>query len=316
MERVCLTSFIYGEKYQQYLPLLLYSINKSYPEYDVVIFVYEHLSPVIKESLTNHNLLNKYRIIENAFAECEKMTPLLSQTLRWTLWDSSFEDYDYIYIIDIDIIYVKEPIPLHVQHLTHMQVTGLCYDNMRRVVKRKRTPFALARRFKYARFKSFLKYLWRNHTEYRATGLHFVRVKDYYSMLTVDKLNSYREDIINGRWLNYVMIPNDEVFLYHILGTEGLHPEKLAIQSNSYSSLDFNNPERSEFRPHHGIHLGTFRGGSDNYYEILNSPTYSYYAKMFREHYFHDPVFVEIIEESPDFIKSEVKKLTDYYAIN
>lgn len=313
--KICLTSFIYGDKYQQYIPLLLYSINKSYPEYDVVLFIYGDLNHFIRKTLIDLNYYNRYKIVENAFSECKKMTPIISQSLRWVLWDNSFSNYDYIYIVDIDMIYIREPIPLHQQHTIHMQTTGLCFDNMRRKIKREKNLFSLARRYKYARFRSLGEFLFGNPVEYRASGLHFIKVKDYYSSLNVEKLSKYKQDILNGNWLNYTMVPNDEVLLYHILEREGLHPEKLAIQSNSYASLSFNNPERPEFRPHHGIHLGTFRGGEDKYPEILKSDTYAFYVQKYKEEYLKDGVYQDIIKNSPSFIREEIKKMRAYYEV-
>ena len=38
--KVCVTTYIYGEKYQDYIPLLIYSIHKVYPEYYIILFLY------------------------------------------------------------------------------------------------------------------------------------------------------------------------------------------------------------------------------------------------------------------------------------
>ena len=35
--KICLTTFVQGHLYQEYLPMLIYSIGKAYPEYDVKI---------------------------------------------------------------------------------------------------------------------------------------------------------------------------------------------------------------------------------------------------------------------------------------
>ena len=314
--KVCLTSFIYGDKYQQYIPILLYSIYKSYPEYDVVLFVYGDLSPEIKQALSRFSFFNKYRILDNTFSECNRMTPILSQSLRWVLWDDSFRNFDFIYYVDIDIIYIREPISLHEQHIMHMQTTGLCFDNLRRTAKRTINLFSVARRFKYAKFTSLWKFLFGDILEYRATGLHFIKVKEYYSHLDSEKLIKYKKDILTGNWLKYTMLPNDEALLYHILEMEGMHPEKMAIQSNSYASLSYENPTRPEFRPHHGLHLGIFRGDSSIYADILRSETYSYYIKKFKEIYLNDALFMEILSISPAFINEEIEKLKRYYEIS
>ena len=58
------------------------------------------------------------------------MKPYIAQTLRWVIWDPIFMKYDYLYIADIDMFYIREPIPLHIQHVEHMTLTGLPFDNL------------------------------------------------------------------------------------------------------------------------------------------------------------------------------------------
>ena len=316
--KVCLTTFVYGEAYQAYIPFLMYSCYKAYPEYDMVIFVYKSLAKNIKKQIEKLNYSN-VTIIENSFSDCPQMTPRISQCLRWVLWDLSFLQYDYLYIVDIDMLYVREPKPLHEQHIEHMRITGLCFDNMRRI--HKRNPFKLSsigQRIKYAGTKAILKYLFGSRIEYRATGLHFIKVSEYYSAIPQDHLSSIRKQIYSGDWLNRVMYPNDEVFLYKILENHNLHPEKMAIQSNSCKSLDFNSYLTPEFRPHHGIHIGIFRNPvpleeriSD--LKILQSDAYIYYKTIVINSYFADKEFLSILSLAPESIKNSYNRLLEYY---
>lgn len=62
--KVCLTTFVYGEAYQAYIPFLMYSCYKAYPEYDMVIFVYKSLAKNIKKQIEKLNYSN-VTIIEN-----------------------------------------------------------------------------------------------------------------------------------------------------------------------------------------------------------------------------------------------------------
>jgi DNA-binding MarR family transcriptional regulator len=48
-----LTTFIYGEKYQNYIPLLVFSAHLSYPEYDIILFVYNKLDENVRRQLEN-----------------------------------------------------------------------------------------------------------------------------------------------------------------------------------------------------------------------------------------------------------------------
>ena len=316
---VLLTTFVYGEKYQAYIPLLIYSCKKAYPEYDIMLFVYGNLTPNIKEQVVSLQYTN-IKIKENCFSDCPKMTPRVSQCLRWVLWDDSFINYDFIYVVDIDMLYIREPQPLHIQHEKHMQVYNLMFDNIRRKHKRNVTKMTtILQRFKYAKFRSWLKFFLGNKIEYRATGLHFIDAKKYYGVLRRKKLEYYKEKIYNKGGTRWAMYPNDEVLLYSILEREGLKPEKMAIQTDSMTSLDFNNPQRPEFRPHHGIHLGIFRKEIESLTEsdkkILDSMTYRYYVNQYIDLYKSDKVFDHLISVSPSFIKTCFNKMHKYYGI-
>ena len=66
----------------------------------------------------------------------------------------------------------------------HMKTTGLCFDNMKR--RYERNPFSLIpllSRLKHAGTRNISQFLFGSKVEYRATGLHFLSVKDYYSKL-------------------------------------------------------------------------------------------------------------------------------------
>lgn len=316
-DKVCLTTFIYGDAYQAYIPFLVYSCHKSYPEYDIVLFVYGALTAETRHSLDYLSVPN-YIIIENAFADCPQMSSLKAKSLRWVLWDDSFADYDYLYTVDIDMVYQRENIPLHEQHKIHMHTTGLCFDNMRR--QSERHPFqliSLLRRIKYAGFKRIFKFLLGERVTNRASGLHFVRVKDYYAAMTETVRREYTNAIYRGSWLKDVMTPNNEALLYYILQDLGLKPEKMAIQSNSYKSIDYENPERVEFRPHHGIHLGIFR--SDIPFErrpseaaILKTKAYQYYFRLFHETMYNDEVFRHLLTGAPENIKASFERMFRY----
>ena len=132
-EKVCLTTFIYGIKYQAYIPFLVYSCNKSYPEYDIRLYLYENLDENVKKQVDLVNAPN-LTIKERHFSDCPNMNPLKAKSLRWVLWDDAFMNYDYLYVVDIDMLYIKEPTPLHVQHVEHMKTTGLSFDNESNII--------------------------------------------------------------------------------------------------------------------------------------------------------------------------------------
>ena len=313
-DRVCLTTYVYGERYQAYIPFLVYTCHKSNPEYDIVLFVGGRVSEQVRKSLDVIHVDN-CRIIENAFDDCPKMTPLKAMSLRWVLWDETFLNYDYIYIVDIDMLYLKENMPLHQQHLIHISTTGLSFDNMRRRYLLK--PFnitTMLQRIKYAGFQNFLSFLFGDKIVYRASGLHFIKVKDYYSKFTEEYREHYKKLIYNNKWLKDVKIPDNEALLYHMLDKAELHPEKLPTQSNPYSSIDFQNPGRVEFRPHHGIHLGLFRSSiGESEKSILECSTYKYYSEVYKEDLLNDILFTRLINEAPTYIKNSFMLMYNYY---
>lgn len=318
--KVCFTTYIYGKKYQDYIPLLVYSCSKSYPEYDIILFLYEKLDSNIKKQLDLLNL-NNIVIIENKFYDCPKMNPLKARSLRWVLWDDLFLNYDYLYIVDIDMLYIREPKPLHIQHIEHKQILNFPYDNIKRNHVYKIDLKDIFRRIKYAGFMSFARFLFGSKIEYLATGLHFVEIKPYYNLLDYSKREYYKLMIYNGSWLKYTMfVPScDEIFLYYILTEIGLHPEKLAQQTDSVEMLDSSDTTRMEFRPHHGLHLGIFRDKYEDIIttswkrDILESEIYLYYWEQYKQCYKTDPVFLKLISLSSNSVKDYIFKLEKFY---
>jgi len=317
-EKVCLTTFVYGSKYQDYLPLLLYSCQKAYPEYDVVLFLYDKLRDDIGLQINSLDLKIKITIHENSFNDCPQMSPLKSKCLRWVLWDDSFNQYDYLYIIDIDMFYISESLPLHTQHIQHMQTTNLPFDNMRRIYKKGASKrISIMRRIKYAGLYNIIKFLRSyNKTEYKLTGLQFIDIKKYYSIYNSHIRDSYKRDIYKNKYLSYVMSPENEILLYQINKRLGFDVDRLAIQTDSSQSLDFNNTTRAEFRPHHGIHLGIFREDPINFSEstkrILDSDTYKYYFNEFKNIY-TDKVFQQLYNSLSENVKIYIDRIFQYY---
>jgi hypothetical protein len=317
--KVCLTTFIYGIQYQNYIPFLLYSCYKAYPEYDVVLFLYDKLDEKIKVQIDSLELKNKVVIHENHFYDCPNMNPRKSQALRWVVWDNIFNNYDFLYTVDIDMLYIREPIPLHIQHIQHMDYIGLPISNLRREFSY--NPFnikTLAYRILHARVKSIFQFFLNDKKITRLTGLHFVDIKKYYSIFTQELRDKFKEDIYTDNYLKYVMYPNDEALLACIVESLDIDISKLGLQKNSTNMLDFNHTQRLEFRPHHGIHMGIFRGGQSitSPHPILESNAYTYYLVKFKKEVLNDSKFYQILEDAPDNIKIAFKCLFQYYGIN
>lgn len=316
-DKICLTTYIYGIRYQAYIPFLVYTCHSAYPEYDIRLFLYDSLDKNVKDQLDSLNVSNLY-ITERCFSDCPQMTPLKSKSLRWVLWDDAFLDYDYLYVVDIDMLYIREPLALHLQHIEHMKTTGLPYDNLARCFHRK--PFQLhsiGYRLKHAGYRSFFRYLFGTRDDYRLSGLHFIQVQPYYKLFNADVRTKYKKMIYDGSFVSLTLSSNNEAFLYQIIKQTIPGIERVAIQTESYKMLDFNNYTRPEFRPHHGIHLGIFRQDLRGRRKtILDCETYKYYLQHFQESYLTDTAFLQLCQQSPSFIKEQFNNLFNYYNIN
>ncbi len=80
-----------------------------------------------------------------------------------------------------------------------------------------------------------------------------------------------------------------------------------------------NTPEKTEFCPHHGIHMGIFRmpveGMPKWATDQLESNDYAYYINEFMMQYLHDPLFNELLAQSPQHIKDTFERMYQYYKI-
>lgn len=316
-----LTTYVAGEKYQAFIPLLVFSCKRAYPEYDVMLFLHESLQPEIKDCLLKNELLDIVIIKENVFKdECPKPTRLQAQSFRWVLWDEVFRDYKYLYIVDIDMFYIREPMPLHVQHSERMKKTGLPFDNMRRLINNHKNIKNLVHRLQCCGLHNMSHYLFDSKVaEERITGLHFVEVERYYSNDNLLTIKGVKQGLLKKYFFPEILTSNDEVLLANMVKQMGYDTSKLGIQTDSVNSLSFNDIYRKEFRPHHGFHLGIFRGGDVenkyiHYAAILQSDTYKYYLNQYLS-IIQEGSFKEMYKNLPSLAKTYVDRLHAYYQI-
>ena len=320
-----LTTYVAGLKYQAFIPLLVYSCKSAYPDYDIMLFLHEELNGDVKKSLTDSGLMSQVMIKEKVFAQNKATFPAsFAGSYRWVLWDEKFRDYKNVYIVDVDMFYVREPKPLHIQHEERMALTGLPFDNlMRRRRLQKKTPHFILRRIKYAGFKNFFKFVRTPLDIRRLSGLHFVDVEKYYTEENLKYLDIIRQKLDGKYFPPEVLDSNDEALLYYIVTKMGYDCAKLGEQSNSTNSLSFEDNTRQEFRPHHGIHLGIFK---NDYFEnmnedfqkafkpILDSDTYAYYVEYIRG-LVRDESFLSIYGHFAEIVKTYLKRMFHYYHI-
>ena len=313
-------TYVAGEKYQAFIPMLVYSCYKAYPEYDIMLFLHEQLRQDIKNTLLQTRLYDKVTIRENVFRrELPRITALQSKSCRWVLWDDLFNQYDYLYIVDIDMFYIREPQPLHLQHSERMKMTGLPFDNMRRTIKLTRNLATVLYRIKQSGLHNFGHFMFnKNVVEEKLSGLHFVNVKEYYSAENFRIINEVKQRLFRRYFFPEILTSNNEVLLANIVKQMGYDISRLGMQTDSIKSLSFTDIYRPEFRPHHGFHLGIFRAGivKDSKNDpILDSETYRYYLQRYLDLIKEDDYKV-FYNNLPLFAKTYIDQLHSYYNIN
>lgn len=312
-----LTTYVAGIKYQAYIPMLVYSCHKAYPEYDVMIFLHEDLAPQIRESLINAGLYDNVVIKENVYREeCANMTSLQAKSCRWILWDDIFLNYDYLYIIDVDIFYIREPLALHLQHSKRMEETGLPFDNMRRYATLNRSVRGILKRIKTSGLHKIIRFLFeKDIREEKLSGLHFVDVKKYYTKNNINYFELVKNKLFRHYYFPEIMTSNNEVLLANMMKELGCNLSVLGVQTDSVTSLPFDDIYRSEFRPHHGFHLGIFAADCHITNDpTLDSDTYHYYLEQYKA-IIKEEGFCVMYQNLPELAKSYLDRLHSYYKI-
>lgn len=314
-----LATYVSGRKYQVFIPMLVYSCKKAYPEYDIMLFLHEELGQDVKDVLVKIGLIDKVTIKENSFRnELPTITPLQAKSCRWVMWDDSFRNYEYLYIVDIDMFYIREPMPLHLQHAKRMKMTGLPFDNMRRKAYLHKSIKGLINRIRVSGLHNFKGYLFgKNICEEKLSGLHFVKVNDYYSESNSHVFEKVKNRLCRDYYFPEILTGNNEVLLANMTKEMGYDISCLGIQSDPVTSLSFENVLRSEFRPHHGFHLGIFRENDISRTAndpVLESPTYKYYLDRYLEIVAGED-FQVFYNNLPSLARTYMDRLHFYYNI-
>ncbi|HNW81647.1 MAG TPA: hypothetical protein PKG52_02030 [bacterium] len=315
--RLCFVTFVFGDKYQDYIPLLIYSLKKSYPEYHVMIFVHKKLKEDVRKQIEILKCLGSFEIKEDFLSNYEFDAPR-GASVRWILWDKSFYNFETIYFVDIDIIYVKESPGIYEQHLNHMSLMKIPVSNVLRKFTRKSMLDILyiARIFKHKGFSGVYHFFIDKKVIKRATGLHFVLTKPYYESVLkiIDKYTELILDSDKFRKSRFATVGGDEELLYDILDKCGW--AELMPQAESNDQMMSKCAENKYYRPHHGIHLGIFRSekGIKSSKDILELEVYKEYSRKVQK-YFSDPLYIEISRYFSNNIEEEIEKIRKYYGI-
>lgn len=290
MTGLCVSTYTFGE-YSAYIAPYIYFLKRSYPDCFPIIFNQNHLSSQENDAL---NLLAKefaFDVIEGYFKE-KNFSRQRGSAVRWLLWDKRFEDYEGVYVGDIDIYICQEPIPLLKAHLDNCNKLQLPFSNAIRLSKpftpkKTELSFAATKRYKDEATAELLFNLDILPTK-RMTGLHFFIPNSYKNLFF-----KYYEKF-------YSILINDEELLWH---QDGFHNETFLYdmiedfefinrvpKSKNYSLDDV-------FRPTHGIHSGRFRQQHD-----VCSTINQFFSQEQKNFYFY---FIELTQKDPLFAQLE-----------
>lgn len=291
--KLCIVTWVYGRKYQGWIPLYIYSIKKNYPEYDVKIYLDGKLSLPVKNILIRFGLYDYAEIIEEFCTDTNylNLTDIEKRCYRWLMYDEyRWKEYDYIYIGDIDIYLTKEKIGLLEQHVKHIESTGGVYSNSIRLTRK---DYLYYRDMKKVHLK-------------RLTGLHFVKKQEYYNKVSRIQKRIIRYLLGNRcTYVDDVFFKDDERCLWLLVYLSGI-----MYKTPSYELSD------DAFRPLHGLHFAI--GRERNAYKSIFSSNdrklqeQSVYYKLFMQEYANDEVLRNLIEEMPFYIYNIIQNTVDF----
>jgi hypothetical protein len=206
--------------HQEYVPLFVYSVLRSYPEYYCKVFIAGEARQHVLQALelVRTGLSTRFEIIQLGTTDVETITSstrrgrndVIRRSMRWFLPAEAFEGFEFLYIGDIDFLIVPEQPSLADQHVRHMNATGMPYSNAVRPGK-------------------------------RMTGLHFARTQDYFDGLRRAGMEDFAS--VQAKLEERDPLGADE----HVLFTM----TRVAFAGSGAV------PER--FRPYHGFHLAAAR---------------------------------------------------------
>lgn len=322
MKKLCIANYVYGKKYQDFIPMYIMSVAENYPEYDIRIYIDSKLGELVAKSIGFlSKKYNNFTIIEN-YAQKSKLTKKarsiqpIQRSQRWLIFDEVFMNYQAIYIGDIDIFMCREEKPLFEQHMLHCSICGSPYSNiLRKNIVNCHTPRMLIRNFVKAGVSQMLKYYLSNQKEIvRLSGLHFVQTKEYYNKINEVVDNFYEElnRLAEGKSKKYNLCSfNDETLLRDLVLAAGFQDAYLC--TNELYNIETDATKKS-YRPHHGIHLGIFRSQDSIKKEERNisSSIYCNYYKQFCKIRNTD-IYQYIYENSSEYLKNIIESLDAYY---
>jgi hypothetical protein len=325
MGKFCIFSNVYGENYQQFIPLYIYSILRNYPDYFVYIKVDREINSTIKKQLSLLPNTDMFKIVEGdntsliSFNKKISDRSKLKRNATWLFYDDYFAEFEYLYIGDIDVFICREYPSLLEQHIEHCKVLNLPYSNFVRSQFMKTDKSILTiLRILLGRGISEAKAWMRMEDGVikRMTGLHFVKVEEYFNAVIphFEKYNAILNRVAEGNGSNRenMYLKSNEILLYDLINDSGLGippviPNNYSEHPNDYKSIGF--------RPMHGMHLGIFRGdtGPLNEFQSVSSDLYIGYYRQFCEMRAKDPIYGELEKYHQPYLKKIIMRMDSFY---
>ena len=262
---LCVAVYAYGE-YLAYIPAYVFSVLSAYENYSCKVYL-DDLSP--------EWLNDSMKSLAAQFGERSQVVLLGKESLRileilsshgcrpgfrWFLPYDTIQEFDFVYVGDVDFLIVPEQPALGQQHLEHMKFEGVEYSNLDR-------------------------------GNMRLSGLHFCRA-DFFNHAYDAEFVSYIQDSLKDF---HGLSGIDEYLLYKIVERRygGIHQKG---QFRPGHGFHFAACRRSFFELwindfHHNRHLGDGWFGQNRYPR-------RHLLRYFKKNLFNDPLFNQLYERS------------------
>ncbi len=275
MNDLCFATISYGQKYQAYLPLYIYSAQRAYPGSSVKVFV-DELLPEVLADIKILRLMDKGEIeIDTTFLNEVKYLEGFKGTgscgscmvsARWIIPPEKLPG-KYVLITDADIFFLPEQPDLKRFHIERMERVGLPFSNVIRKGQR------------------------------RMTGIHFFEKEPYYFYLKriLRNMNKAKAERYQAG------TATDEGFLYNIV--------EHCFEGKGFPGALIKETER----PWHGLHLGIWRKGdfNEDAFNAHSTATLDE-AGAYMLECFHDPYFQQL-KTTP--LNKEFNFMCDYMGV-
>lgn len=323
MNKLCVVNYIYGEKYQGFIPLYIISLKESYPEYHIRLYIDYTLNEKTKKAV---DILSEHyagiEVIEN-YAEMTKFSAKASsiqqiqRCQRWLFYDKAFLDYEAVYIGDIDLLICREDKPLFEQHKLHCETIGAPYSNIKRAAGKKKFNLKLVTRnfMKFGVSQALRYYFGKTAPVIKFSGLHFVLSKPYFETVNgvIDSFYKELNLLAEGKSKRYNLCTfNNEALLRDVVLEAGFSDCEESTGKPYNIETD---ATVKAYRPHHGIHLGIFRSPMliEAEKRIITSQLYLSYYRQFEEMKKTD-IYKKVCDEFSDHLNELIENMETFYA--